>query len=58
MTTSPGGWSVEWFGTATFRVRGGGLTLFFDGYLDRLPGLEPVGLSTGEVTYANVPAAP
>ena len=37
--------TLEWFGTATFRVRHAGLDLFFDAYLDRLPGLDPVGLS-------------
>ena len=46
-------WTVEWFGTATFRVRGPGLDLFFDGYLDRVPGLDPVGLSVAEVTRAD-----
>jgi L-ascorbate metabolism protein UlaG (beta-lactamase superfamily) len=45
--------TIEWFGTATFRIRTGGLTLFFDAYLDRLPGLEPVGLSTAEVSEAH-----
>jgi L-ascorbate metabolism protein UlaG (beta-lactamase superfamily) len=45
--------TVEWFGTATFRIRAGGQTLFFDAYLDRLPGLEPVGLSTAEVSEAD-----
>jgi L-ascorbate metabolism protein UlaG (beta-lactamase superfamily) len=45
--------TIEWFGTATFRIRAGGLTLFFDAYLDRLPGLEPVGLSTAEVSEAH-----
>jgi 4-amino-4-deoxy-L-arabinose transferase-like glycosyltransferase/L-ascorbate metabolism protein UlaG (beta-lactamase superfamily) len=53
MTSSSGGWTVEWFGTATFRVRRPGLDLFFDGYLDRLPGLDPVGLTTGEVGRAD-----
>lgn len=42
-------WTVEWFGTCTFRVSGPGATLFFDAYLDRLPGLEPAGLTTKEV---------
>jgi L-ascorbate metabolism protein UlaG (beta-lactamase superfamily) len=46
-------WTVEWFGTATFRVRRPGLDLFFDGYLDRLPGLAPVGLRTGAVERAD-----
>ncbi len=45
--------TIEWFGTATFRIRTGGRTLFFDAYLDRLPGLEPVGLCTAEVTEAH-----
>jgi L-ascorbate metabolism protein UlaG (beta-lactamase superfamily) len=45
--------TLEWFGTATFRVRHAGLDLFFDAYLDRLPGLEPVGLSTAEVDKAD-----
>ena len=30
-----------------------GLNLFFDAYLDRLPGLDPVGLSTREVGQAD-----
>ena len=45
--------TLEWFGTATFRVRDAGLNLFFDAYLDRLPGLDPVGLSTREVGSAD-----
>ena len=45
--------TIEWFGTSTFRIRTEGLTLFFDGYLDRLPGLAPVGLSTREVDRAD-----
>ena len=45
--------TLEWFGTATFRVRDAGLDLFFDAYLDRLPGLPPVGLSTSEVSKAD-----
>jgi L-ascorbate metabolism protein UlaG (beta-lactamase superfamily) len=47
------GWTLEWFGTSTFRVRHGGLTLFFDAYLDRLPGLDPSGLSTSQVEEAD-----
>jgi L-ascorbate metabolism protein UlaG (beta-lactamase superfamily) len=45
--------TVEWFGTTTFRVRHAGLDLFFDGYLDRLPGLDPVGLSVAGVGRAD-----
>jgi L-ascorbate metabolism protein UlaG (beta-lactamase superfamily) len=47
------GTTLEWFGTATFRIRTRGLALFFDAYLDRLPGLDPVGLSTADVTDAD-----
>ena len=45
--------TLEWFGTATFRVRHAGLDLFFDAYLDRLPGLDPVGLSAAGVDKAD-----
>ncbi len=45
--------TLEWFGTATFRVRSAAVTLFFDAYLDRVPGLDPVGLSTAEVASAD-----
>jgi L-ascorbate metabolism protein UlaG (beta-lactamase superfamily) len=51
--TAAGAGTLEWFGTSTFRIRTRGLTLFFDAYLDRLPGLEPVGLSTREVDEAD-----
>jgi len=51
MSRSP--WTVEWFGTTTFRARRPGLDVFFDGYLDRLPGLDPVGLSVAEVDRAD-----
>ncbi len=45
--------TLEWFGTATFRVRYRELTLFFDAYVDRLPGLDPVGLTTAEIDQAD-----
>lgn len=45
--------TLEWFGTTTFRVRDAGLELFFDAYLDRLPGLPPVGLSIEDVGAAD-----
>ncbi len=45
--------TIEWFGTTTFRVHTGGPVLFFDAYLDRVPGLDPVGLSTAEVDTAD-----
>jgi L-ascorbate metabolism protein UlaG (beta-lactamase superfamily) len=45
--------TLEWFGTTTFRVRAGDRTLFFDAYVDRLPGLDPVGLTTADVDEAD-----
>jgi L-ascorbate metabolism protein UlaG (beta-lactamase superfamily) len=45
--------TLEWFGTTTFRIRAGGGTFFFDAYVDRLPGLDPVGLSTADVGEAD-----
>ena len=45
--------TIEWFGTTTFRVHTGGPVLFFDAYLDRIPGLDPVGLSTAQVGAAD-----
>jgi L-ascorbate metabolism protein UlaG (beta-lactamase superfamily) len=45
--------TLEWFGTATFRLTVGDRVLFFDGYLDRVPGLPPVGLTTAEVARAD-----
>ena len=53
MPSSDSAWTVEWFGTTTFRARRPGLDLFFDGYLDRVPGLDPVGLSVAEVERAD-----
>ncbi len=45
--------SLEWFGTSTFRLTAGEIVLFFDGYLDRVPGLPPVGLTTSQVEAAD-----
>jgi L-ascorbate metabolism protein UlaG (beta-lactamase superfamily) len=44
---------LEWFGCTTFRVRVNGLTLFFDTYVDRPPGLPEVGLAARDVTDAD-----
>lgn len=46
--------TMEWFGCATFRVRVGGRTLFFDTYLDKAPGVPPAGLAADEVDEADV----
>ncbi|MEX0799866.1 MAG: MBL fold metallo-hydrolase [Dehalococcoidia bacterium] len=45
--------TLEWLGTATFRLKIGGLTLFLDTYMDRVPAAPPVGLSAAEVTEAD-----
>jgi Beta-lactamase superfamily domain len=45
--------TIEWFGCATFRVRAGELTLFFDTYLDKAPSVPPAGLRAGEVDRAD-----
>lgn len=46
--------TIEWFGCATFRVRIGTTTLFFDTYLDKAPGVPSAGLSAAEVDQADL----
>jgi len=45
--------TLEWLGTATFRLTIGELVLFLDTYMDRVPGAPPVGLRAEEVTKAD-----
>jgi L-ascorbate metabolism protein UlaG (beta-lactamase superfamily) len=45
--------TLEWFGCATFRVRVGSSTLFFDTYLDKAPGVPPAGLAAADVDEAD-----
>ncbi len=45
--------ALTWFGCTTFRVDVGGRTLWFDTYVDRPPGVPPVGLSAADVTDAD-----
>lgn len=45
--------TIEWFGVTTFRVRYEGLTLFFDAYLDKMPGSAPDGLPAAQVKEAD-----
>src|SRR5579862_2944565 len=45
--------SLEWLGCATFRVRVGGRTLFFDTFVDRIAAAEPVGVRSAEVEDAD-----
>jgi L-ascorbate metabolism protein UlaG (beta-lactamase superfamily) len=47
------GLTLEWFGCTTFRVRVGVATLWFDTYLDKVPGVELVGPRAAEVTEAD-----
>jgi L-ascorbate metabolism protein UlaG (beta-lactamase superfamily) len=45
--------TLEWLGTATFRLRIGGLVVFLDTYMDRVPAAPAVGLSAAEVREAD-----
>ena len=45
--------TLDWLGTATFRLRIGDLTIFLDAYMDRVPAAPPVGLSAADVTEAD-----
>ena len=47
------GFTLEWFGCTTFRVRVAGLTLWFDTFVDRVPAAEPVGLRSDEIDDAD-----
>jgi L-ascorbate metabolism protein UlaG (beta-lactamase superfamily) len=45
--------TLEWLGTATFRLTIGELVIFLDAYMDRVPAAPPVGLSTADVSRAD-----
>ncbi len=45
--------TLDWLGTATFRLTVGDLTIFLDAYMDRVPAAPPVGLSANDVTKAD-----
>lgn len=45
--------TLDWLGTATFRLTIGDLVIFLDAYMDRVPAAPPVGLSTKDVTKAD-----
>ena len=45
--------TLEWLGTATFRLTIGELVVFLDAYMDRVPSAPPVGLRTADVTRAD-----
>src|SRR6266540_4239694 len=45
--------TLEWLGTATFRLTIGDLVLFLDAYMDRVPAAPPVGLRVAAVSLAD-----
>ncbi len=45
--------TVEWLGTATFRLEIGGVTVFLDSYMDRVAAAPPVGLASADVKNAD-----
>lgn len=45
--------TLEWLGTATFRLKIGELVVFLDTYMDRVSAAPPIGLSAAEVKEAD-----
>jgi L-ascorbate metabolism protein UlaG (beta-lactamase superfamily) len=45
--------TLDWLGTATYRLTVGDVTIFLDAYMDRVPAAPPVGLSAKDVTKAD-----
>ena len=45
--------TLEWLGTATYRLTIGDLVVFLDAYMDRVPMAPPVGLSAADVSRAD-----
>ena len=45
--------TIDWLGTATFRLTIGNLVLFLDAYMDRVAAAPPVGLRAAEVERAD-----
>ena len=45
--------TIDWLGTATFRLTIGDLVLFLDAYMDRVPAAPPVGLSAATLDRAD-----
>ena len=48
------GIEIEWFGCATFRLRTRGVTLWFDTFVDRVPAAEHVGITSADITDADM----
>jgi len=45
--------TLDWLGTATFRLRIDDLTIFLDAYMDRIAAAPPVGLRAADVSEAD-----
>jgi len=45
--------TLEWLGTATFRLTIGDLVIFLDTYMDRVSGAPPIGLTSADVMKAD-----
>lgn len=45
--------TLEWLGTATFRLTIGDLVIFLDTYMDRVPDAPPIGLTSADVAKAD-----
>src|SRR5262245_41271348 len=45
--------TLQWLGTATFRLTIGELVVYLDAYVDRVPAAPPMGLTTKEIERAD-----
>lgn len=45
--------TLDWLGTATWRLTIDDLVLYLDAYIDRVPAAPPIGLSTNDITNAD-----
>lgn len=45
--------TLDWLGTATFRLTVNDTVIFLDAYIDRVPAAPPVGLTTAAITRAD-----
>ena len=45
--------TLDWLGCATFRLRVGGIVIFLDAYMDRVPSAPSVGIGSADVTEAD-----
>jgi L-ascorbate metabolism protein UlaG (beta-lactamase superfamily) len=45
--------SLDWLGTATFRLKIGDLVVFLDAYIDRVPAAPPLGITISDIDRAD-----